>query len=44
MTCTQSKYALTGLASGTKLWFRVRAIGGNNAPGAWSDPATKMVP
>ena len=44
VTCTQSKYALTGLVSGTKLWFRVRAIGGNNAPGAWSDPATKMVP
>jgi hypothetical protein len=27
---------LTGLASGTKLWFRVRAVGGNNAPGAWT--------
>jgi len=41
--CTETKRALTGLASGTKMWFRVRAIGGAG-PGPWSDPATKMVP
>jgi hypothetical protein len=43
VTCTETKRALTGLTSGTKMWFRVRAIGGNG-PGPWSDPATKMVP
>jgi hypothetical protein len=44
-SCSGSKLSLTGLTSGDKLWFRVRA----KAPkpvndGAWSDPATKIVP
>jgi hypothetical protein len=43
VSCTVSKRAMTGLPSGTKMWFRVRAIGGAG-PGPWSDPATKMVP
>jgi hypothetical protein len=29
--------------SGTKYWFRVRAIGGNDQT-SWSDPATKVAP
>ena len=44
-SCSGSKLSLTGLPSGTKLWFRVKA----RAPkavndGAWSDPSTKIVP
>ena len=44
-SCSGSKYSLTDLTSGQKLWFRVKA----RAPkpvndGAWSDPATKIVP
>jgi len=44
-SCSGSKFSLTGLTSGQKLWFRVKA----RAPkavndGAWSDPATKIVP
>jgi len=44
-SCSGSKLSLTGLTSGQKLWFRVKA----RAPkavndGAWSDPATKIVP
>ena len=35
---------LTGLTSGAKLWVRVRAIGGNDGAGPYSDPATKVVP
>lgn len=34
---------LTGLTSGSKVWVRVRAMGAAG-PGAWSDPATKIVP
>jgi hypothetical protein len=32
------------LASGGKLWVRVRAVGGNDDAGPYSDPATKIVP
>ena len=44
-SCSGSKLSLTGLTSGQKVWFRVRA----KAPkavndGAWSDPSTKIVP
>ncbi|MCB1232333.1 MAG: fibronectin type III domain-containing protein [Verrucomicrobiae bacterium] len=40
---TKSKLTLTGLPTGDRCWFRVRAIGANGN-GAWSDPATKVVP
>lgn len=40
---TKSKSAITGLTSGSRVWIRVRAT--NSAgEGAWSDPATKIVP
>lgn len=42
-TVTKSKGTISGLTSGTKNWFRVRAIGAAG-PGPWSDPATKMAP
>jgi len=40
---TKSKGTATGLASGTKYWFRVAAVGAAGQ-GAWSDPATKVAP
>lgn len=40
---TTSYTKLTGLTSGQRVWSRVRGIG-SNGPGAWSDPATKIVP
>ncbi|MFT5471462.1 MAG: hypothetical protein ACI8UO_006596, partial [Verrucomicrobiales bacterium] len=40
---TKSKATLNGLPTGTRCWFRVRAVGANGN-GAWSDPATKIVP
>ena len=40
---TVSSTKLTGLTSGQRVWTRVRGIG-SNGPGAWSDPATKIVP
>jgi hypothetical protein len=40
---TASKCEITGQTSGQRLWARARAIG-SNGPGAWSDPATKIVP
>lgn len=40
---TKSKAIITGLASGTKMWARVRAVGPGGT-GAWSDIATKIVP
>ena len=40
---TKSKCALTGFASGARIWVRVRAIGPNGA-GEYSDPATIIVP
>ena len=42
-TVTKSKATVSGLTSGTKNWFRVRAIG-STGPGPWSDPATKVAP
>jgi len=42
-TVTKSKATISGLSSGTKNWFRVRAIGATG-PGPWSDPATKIAP
>jgi hypothetical protein len=41
---SKSSDTLAGLTSGAKLWVRVRAIGGNDSAGAYSDPATKVVP
>ena len=38
-----SKTTVSGLTSGTKYWFRVRAKRGNESAG-WSDPATKVAP
>lgn len=43
-TSSKSSDRLTGLTSGAKAWARVRAIGGNNQKGPFSDPATKTVP
>lgn len=40
---TKSKAVLLGLTSGAKMWVRVRAVGPGGT-GAWSDPATKIVP
>jgi hypothetical protein len=40
---TKSKAAVFGLTIGTKMWARVRAVGPGGI-GAWSDPATKIVP
>ena len=42
-TVTKSSFKLSGLVSGTRYWFRVRAIG-SAGPGPWSDPATKVAP
>ena len=42
-TVTKSRTAVTGLTSGVKMWARVRATA-SAGPGAWSDPATKIVP
>ncbi len=40
---TKSSVKVTGLPTGSRGWFRVRAVGASG-PGAWSDPATKIVP
>ena len=40
---TKATHTLTGLPSGGRCWFRVRAIG-TAGPGPWSDPAIKTVP
>ena len=40
---TKSSLTLSGLVSGTRYWFRARAIG-TAGPGPWSDPATKVAP
>jgi Fibronectin type III domain len=39
---TRVSHTLTGLTPGTKYWIRVRAVGGTNGFGPWSDPACKM--
>lgn len=42
ITSTKASVVITGLASGTKTWFRVCAIGAKgNSP--WSDPARGLV-
>ena len=40
---TKSKTIILGLVSGTRVWMRVRAVNAAGE-GAWSDPATKIVP
>jgi hypothetical protein len=40
---TKSSTAITGLPTGTRQWVRVRSVG-SAGTGAWSDPATKIVP
>lgn len=40
---TKSKTVANGLASGTRMWTRVRGLNAAGV-GAWSDPATKIVP
>jgi len=40
---TRSEALYTGLASGTRMWFRVRGLGAAGE-GAWSDPSVKTVP
>ncbi len=40
---TKSKTTVTGLTSGSRIWARVRAVNAAGQ-GAWSDPATKIVP
>jgi hypothetical protein len=39
----KSSATISGLTSGTRYWFRVRAITSGGATG-WSDPATKIAP
>lgn len=40
---TKSSATITTLASGTRYWFRVAAVGTSGQSG-WSDPATKIAP
>ena len=40
---SRSKGAVTGLPSNTKIWLRIRATGGKNAKGPWSDPICRVV-
>jgi hypothetical protein len=40
---TKSKAVILGLASGARVWMRVRAVNAAGE-GPWSDPATKIVP
>jgi hypothetical protein len=44
MSLAKSSGTIPGLASGSKMWVRVRAVGADNKPGPWSDPAVKVVP
>ena len=41
--CTPSQLTVKSLPSGTKLWFRLRALGGHESTGPYSDPATSFV-
>ena len=40
---TRSGYTVTGLPSGSRIWFRVAAVNAAGQSG-WSDPATKIAP
>jgi len=40
---SRSKGAVTGLPSNTKVWLRIRATGGKNTKGPWSDPICRVV-
>jgi hypothetical protein len=42
-TTTRAAYAVSGLTSGTKYWFRVAAVS-SAGTGGWSDPACKVAP
>ena len=44
MASGKSSATIEGLTSGAKIWVRVRAVGADNKPGPWSDPAVKVVP
>ena len=44
MASGKSSATIEGLTSGAKIWVRVRAVGADNQPGPWSDPAVKVVP
>jgi hypothetical protein len=44
MASGKSSATIEGLTSGAKMWARVRAMGADNKPGPWSDPAVKVVP
>ncbi len=44
MASGKSSATIQGLTSGAKTWVRVRAVGADNQPGPWSDPAVKVVP
>ncbi len=41
---SKSSATITGQPTGTRCWYRVRAIGTDNKKGAWSNPADKVVP
>jgi hypothetical protein len=43
MTAGKSSGTLYWLASGTRIWVLMRAVGADNAVGPWSDPAVKTV-
>lgn len=42
-SATKSRTTISGLTSGARVWVRVRAVSAGGT-GAWSDPATKIVP
>ncbi len=42
-TTTRAAFAVNGLTSGTKYWFRVAAVS-SAGTGGWSDPACKVAP
>jgi hypothetical protein len=44
MTAGKSSATIEELTSGARMWVRVRAVGADNKPGPWSDPAVKTVP
>lgn len=41
---SKSSATVTGQPTGTRCWYRVRALGTDNKKGAWSNPADKVVP